>query len=269
VFPKFGKRPLDKVESAEVLNVLTAIWTTKPETARRVRQRIKVVFDWARASGYRESGNPVEGVGKVLPRMRQTTEHHAALPYAQVPAFIGALREAEAGESTKLAFEFLILTATRTSEVIGAKWDEVDLDTMTWTIPASRIKANREHRIPLSQRSVELLERAQTIKDGGPFVFPGRSTEKPLSNMAFLMLLRRLKRTDITAHGFRSAFRDWAAERTTFARAVCEAALAHVIEDKTEAAYFRSDLFEQRRHLMNTWTKFVIEQPTNVVAIRA
>jgi integrase len=186
-----------------------------------------------------------------------------------VPPFIEALREADAGKPTKLAFEFLILTAARTSEVIGAKWDEIDREAKTWTIPASRIKAAREHRVPLSPRCIELLETAESIKDGGAFVFPGRSPEKPLSNMAFLMLLRRLDRTDITAHGFRSAFRDWAAERTTFARAVCEAALAHVIEDKTEAAYFRSDLFQRRRTLMETWSKFATTEPTKVTAIRA
>jgi integrase len=269
VFPKFGKRPLDKIEPAEVLNALSAVWTTKPETARRVRQRIKVVFEWARASGYRESGNPVDGVAKVLPKVRQAAEHHPALPYVQVPAFIRAMRDAEASEPTKLAFEFLILTAGRTSEVIGAKWDEMDLDAKTWVIPASRIKAARQHRVPLSTRCVELLDKAKALKDGGPFVFPGRSSEKPLSNMAFLMLLRRLHRTDITAHGFRSAFRDWAAERTTFPRAVCEAALAHVVKDKTEAAYFRSVLFEQRRKLMDSWTKFATARPANIVSIRA
>lgn len=261
VFPVFGKRPVDKIEAADVLKALSAIWTTKPETARRLKQRIKVVFDWAKASGYRDGDNPVEGITKALPKVRQALAHHAALPYAQVPAFIAALRGADAGESTKLAFEFLILTATRTSEVIGAKWDEIDLEAESWTIPASRIKANREHRIPLSPRCIELLNNAKAIKDGGPFVFTGRSAEKPLSNMAFLMLLRRLNRTDITAHGFRSAFRDWAAELTTFPRTVCEAALAHVVQDKTEAAYFRSDLFERRRALMNTWGEFANPLP--------
>ena len=253
---RIRKRPVDKIDAADVLKALSAIWTTKPETARRLRQRIKVVFDWAKASGYREGDNPVEGITRALPKVRQAPAHHAALPYGEVPVFIAALREADASASTKLAFEFLILTATRTSEVVGAQWDEIDLEAETWTIPATRIKANREHRIPLSPRCIEVLKNAKAIKDDGPFVFPGRSAEKPLSNMAFLMLLRRLKRTDITAHGFRSAFRDWAAERTTFPRAVCEAALAHIVRDKAEAAYFRSDLFERRRALMTTWEEF-------------
>ncbi len=255
-FPVFGKSPVDQIQSADVLKALSAIWADKPETARRLKQRMRVVFDWAKASAYRSGDNPVDGVAKVLPRVRQTAAHHAALPYVQLPAFVTGLREADAGLSTKLAFEFLILTATRTSEVIGARWNEIDVDGKTWTIPPNRIKAGREHRIPLSQRCLELIASAKAIQDGGPFVFPGRSLKRPLSNMAFLMLLRRLKRTDITAHGFRSSFRDWAAERTHASRTVTEAALAHVVKDKAEAAYFRSDLFEQRRTLMEMWATF-------------
>jgi integrase len=169
----------------------------------------------------------------------------------------------------KLAFEFLILTAARTGDVIGARWEEIDLEAKTWAIPASRMKAGREHRVPLSARCAEILERAKEITDGGPVVFPGRSPNAPLSNMAFLMLLRRLNADTITAHGFRSAFRDWAAERTHYPTAVCEAALAHVVKDKTEAAYFRTDLFDRRRKLMNDWAKFATAKPAEVVSIRA
>jgi len=269
VFPVIGRQLVSAIQSSDVLKVLSPIWTTKPETAHRLKQRMKAVFDWAKASGYRTGDNPVEGLTKVLPKVRQAAEHHAALPYVQVPSFLEALRAADANESTRLAFEFLILTATRTGEVVGARWEEIDTDVKTWTIPAARIKAGREHRIPLSQRCLELLERAKAIADDGPFVFPGRSPKAPLSNMVFLMLLRRVERTDITAHGFRSAFRDWAAERTTFSRSVCEAALAHVVKDKTEAAYFRSDLFTQRRKLMDMWAKFAMTKPAAVVAIRA
>lgn len=256
VFPVFGDRPVSAVDSGDVLRALTPIWSIKPETARRLKQRIKVVFDWARASGFRSGDNPVEGITKVLPRSRQIAAHHAALPYAQVPAFLEAMKAGEAGESAKIAFEFLILTATRTSEVVGAEWAEIDSDAKMWTIPAARIKAGREHRIPLSPRCVELLDGAHELAGGGPYVFPGGSASKPLSNMAFLMMLRRLKRDDITAHGFRSTFRDWAAERTNVPRTVCEAALAHVVKDKAEAAYFRSDLFELRRSLMESWSAF-------------
>lgn len=269
VFPVFGERPVNVIDSSEVLKALSPIWTTKPETARRLKQRIKVVFDWAKASGFRSGDNPVDGVTKVLPKMRQTASHHAALPYSQVPAFIQSLRASDAGESTKLAFEFMILTAARTSEVLGARWEEIDRKAKTWTIPATRIKAGREHRVPVTTRCVEILDRAEALKDGGAYVFPGRSPTAPLSNMVFLMLLRRLQREDITAHGFRSAFRDWAEERTNFSRSVCEAALAHVVRDKTEAAYFRTDLFDLRRALMSRWTEFATAKPAKVLAIRS
>jgi integrase len=195
--------------------------------------------------------------------------HHAALAFAKVPAFVHDLRDLEAASVvTKLAFEFLILTAARTSEVIGARWEEFDLEAKLWVVPAARIKAGREHQVPLSTRCVELLARAQELRDGGPFVFPGRSLHKPLSNMVFLKTLERMSR-DITAHGFRSAFRDWAAERTHFSRAVCEASLAHVVSDKVEAAYLRTSFLEQRRELMATWAAFATSKPADVVTLRA
>jgi len=271
VFPIIGDRGVNTIESSDVLKVLSPIWMKKPETARRLKQRIKVVLEWARASGFRgaDLANPVDGVARVLPRHKGDKAHHAALPYSQVPAFVETLRAVEANDATKLAFEFLILTATRTSEVIGARWSEIDREAKMWTIPGDRIKAGREHRVPLSPRCLELLERAEAIADGGPFVFPGRFPERPLSSMAFLMVLRRLKRDDIVVHGFRSSFRDWAAERTNVPRTVCEAALAHVVKDKTEAAYFRSDLLEQRRSLMDTWTAFATTKTAQVVTMRA
>jgi integrase len=269
VFPVFGERTVDTVESADILRALTPIWNAKPETARRLKQRIRVVLDWAKASGHRSGDNPVDGVTLVLPRSKKEQKHHPALPYAEVPAFLSTVGTADATMATKLAFEFLILTAARTSEVLLARWDEIDLEGKAWTIPAVRMKAERVHRVPLSARCVELLESAKAIADGGPFVFPGRSPKAPLSNMAFLMLLRRIGRTDITAHGFRSSFRDWAAEKSSAPRAVVEAALAHVVRDKTEAAYFRSDLFDLRRKLMDNWAKFATTKPASVVAIRA
>ena len=269
VFPVFGDRPVNAIDSADVLKALSPIWTTKPETARRLKQRIKVVFDWAKASGHRSGDNPTEGLTKVLPRHRGETKHHAALPYQAVPTFISVLRTADTSESIRLAFELLILTATRTSEVLRATWAEVDLDAKVWTIPGARMKMGREHRVPLSARAVEILKLVQKCADGGPYVFPGRTPAKPLSNMAFLMALRRLKQDAITTHGFRSSFRDWAAEKTNVPRAVCEAALAHSLRDKTEAAYHRTDLFDRRRELMNTWAKFATAKPADVVSIRA
>jgi integrase len=268
VFPVFGTRRVDAVGTADVLKALSPIWTTKPETARRLKQRIKVVLDWAKASGFRSGDNPTDGLAKVLPKHRTEQKHHAALPYQAVSTFLTTLRGADARESVRLAFEFLILTATRTNEVLRATWEEIDLDEKTWTIPAERMKTGREHRVPLARRAVEILKRAKTLSDTGPYVFPGRS-KAPLSNMALLMLLRRMNRHDITAHGFRSSFRDWSAERTNAPRAVCEAALAHTVRDKAEAAYNRTDLFERRRKLMDAWQTFATAKPADILTLRA
>ena len=253
--PELGSKRVNAIDTSDVLRVLTPIWLEKPETARRVRQRIRTVLDWAKAAGHRAGDNPVDAVGKGLPKQTDQPEHHAALPYAAVPAFVESLRASTAGESAKLAFEFLILTATRTGEVIGARWSEIDTKTKTWTIPKERMKAKREHRVPLSGRCLEILEAAADL-GGNPCVFPGRDVDIALSNMVFLMHLRRMEHADITPHGFRSAFRDWTAEQTSFPREVCEAALAHANKDRVEAAYLRSDLFEQRRALMGQWATF-------------
>ena len=269
VFPIFGAKLVDAIEPADVLRALSPIWISKPETARRLKQRIKVVLDWAKASGHRTGENAVEGVARALPKHRTQQTHHAALPYAAVPQFLTDLRAAQAGEATKLALEFLILTAARTGEVIGARWEEIDFDAGTWTVPAARMKAAREHRVPLAPRCLEVLEKAKAMADGGGFVFPGRTPKAPLSNMALLMLIRRMGHTDITAHGFRSSFRDWAAERSNASSAVVEASLAHTVKDKTEAAYFRSDLFERRKVLMESWSRFALAEPAMVVHLRA
>lgn len=268
-FPVFGQLRVDQVESADILKALGAIWLEKPETARRVRQRVRTVFDWAKAAGFRAGDNPVEGVAKVLPKHKTKQDHFAALPYPKVSEFIHLLREAGAGKSVKLALEFLILTAARTSEVLKAQWSEIDLNDRVWTIPPERMKAGREHRVPLSARCIGILESAKAIADGGKYVFPGQSRGKPLSNMCFHMLLRRMKRTDCTPHGFRSSFRDWTEERTNYPRTVTEAALAHVVADKTEAAYRRTDLFARRRKLMDAWAGFATAQPAKVVKMRA
>jgi len=254
VFPVFGDKPVDKVDSADIIKALSPIWLTKAETAKRVLQRIRSVFDWAIASGYRKGTNPVQGVPRVLPRRKVTSAHHEALPYAEVPQFIRRLLGFDATLSTRLALEFLILTAARTSEVLNATWGEIDARGGTWTISATRMKAHREHRVPLAPRCLALLKQAENL-GGKPYIFPGRNPDKPLSNMAFLMLLRRMQVT-CTAHGFRSSFRDWASEQTHFPNAVCEAALAHVIKDKAEAAYHRTDLYEKRRELMGEWATF-------------
>ena len=261
VFTAFGAKRVDAVTTADVLGALSLRWLVRPETSRRVLQRVRAVFEWSKAQGFRAGDNPTQGITKVLPKHRSSRSHHAALPYAQTPAFIQALHDTEAGDAVKLAFEFAILCATRTSETLLATWDEFHLESKTWTIPAVRMKAGVEHRVPLSTRCVEILEHAKALSNNSSYVFPGRSSKKPLSNMVFLMVLRRMNRRDLTAHGFRSTFRDWAAERTNFSRAVCEAALAHTLRDRTEAAYHRTDLFERRRQLISAWCAFATGRP--------
>ena len=256
VFSAFGTKRVDAVTSADVLSALSPQWLVRPETARRVLQRLRVIFDWCKAQGFRSGDNPTEGLTKVLPKHRAAKAHHAALPYPEVPAFVRALRESYINDTVKLSFELTILCATRTSESLRVTWSEVDLPTKTWTIPGVRMKNGVDHRIPLSPRCAEILTRAQALSDGSQYVFPGRSAAKPLSDMVFLRALGRMQRSDVTTHGFRSSFRDWAAEQTNFPRAVCEAALAHSLRDKTEAAYHRTDLFERRRELMDAWAAF-------------
>ena len=255
-FPEMGEMRIDEIDTSAVLRVLTPIWLTKPETARRVRQRISTVLDWAKAAGFRSGDNPVEGVARGLPRQNDQKGHFDAIPFAKVPEFVRQLRTVTTSEFARLAFELLILTATRTNEVLKADWSEIDLDKAVWTIPATRMKAGREHRIPLTPRALELLRSAQSINDGSDLIFPGRRANTPMSNMVFLMLLRRMGAT-FTAHGFRSAFRDWASECTNFPREVCEMALAHSIKDRTEAAYRRGDLFDKRRQLLDSWNAYI------------
>lgn len=269
VFSAFGAKRVDAIGSADVLAALTPMWLAKPETSRRVLQRIRVIFEWSKAQGHRTGDNPTDGLTKVLPKHREAREHHAALPYQELPAFMRALHASDAGEVVKLAFEFTILCGSRTSEVLNATWAEIDTKGKTWTIPGDRMKAGIEHRVPLTDRCLKILEHAKAHSNGGAFVFPGRRSSKPLSNMVFLMALRRMKRDDLTAHGFRSTFRDWAAERTNFPSAVCEAALAHVVKNKSEAAYNRTDLFDRRRELMASWSKFTAQKLGKVLAMGA
>lgn len=265
-FPVIGPLTVDRIETRDVLAVLSPIWTEKRETARRVRQRIRTVMAWAKAAGHRSGENPVDGVSEGLPKTSTKKEHHPALPYAEVPEFISQLRECGTGTVTKLAFEYLILTAARTSEVLLAMWPEIDLDTKTWSVPAERMKAGEEHRVPLSARCIEILRAVREATGGGKaYVFPGQSPDRPLSNMTLLKALKGMNRSDITAHGFRSSFRDWAEERTKFKRSVVEAALAHTVKDKVEAAYLRTKLFSQRIPLMDAWAAFATAAPKEKV----
>jgi integrase len=254
VYPVMGALPVADIGTAHVLKILEPIWAAKPETASRVRGRIETVLDAAKARGYRQGENPARWRGhiaQILPtRARLTRGHHKALPFASIPAFVGGLREREAMAAG--ALEFAILSAARTNEVLGATWAEVDLDKAVWTIPGARMKAGRDHRVPLSPRALEILKSTQAL--GKASLFPADKGGK-LSAMAMSMLLRRMK-ADCTVHGFRSSFRDWAAECTGYAHEVCEMALSHTIGNKAEAAYRRGDMFEKRRRLMDDWAAY-------------
>jgi integrase len=272
VYPVFGSLPVQAVDVGLVMKAIEPIWTEKPETASRVRGRIEAVLDWATARGYRQGENPARWRGhleNLLPKRSKVrrVEHHAALPYAEIAAFTAELRQQE-GVAAR-ALEFAILTAARTGEVIGAKWAEIDLGERLWTIPAERMKAGKEHRVPLSDAAVAILEEMRKVRQADQ-IFPGGKAGRPISNMAMLMLLRRMGRGDLTAHGFRSSFRDWAAERTGFPAEVAEMALAHTVSGKVEAAYRRGDLFQKRRQLSEAWAKFCAAAPAagKVVPIR-
>ncbi len=256
-YPLLGDASVHEIDTALIVKVIEPIWATKPETANRVRGRIESILDWATVRGYRQGENPARWRGhldKLLPSRTKVrkTQHHNALPYAELPAFMAKLREEE-GTAAR-ALEFTILTAARTSEAIGAQRSEVNAREKLWTVPADRMKADKEHRVPLSNRALEIFAAAGVDEEG--FIFPGGRWHRPLSNMAMLALLKRMGRSDLTVHGFRSTFRDWAAERTNFPNEVVEMALAHAIDSKTEAAYRRGDLFEKRQRLMGEWEAY-------------
>jgi integrase len=257
-YPVIGHLAVACIDTSLVLKVLEPMWNEKTETATRLRGRIESVLDWARVRGHRDGDNPARWRGHLdhlLPRRKMVVavKHHAALPYVDLPRFMRALRN-QPGVSAR-ALEFCILTATRTGEAIGARWDEFDLTDRVWIIPPKRMKARREHRVPLSIRCVSVLQELRKVQESD-FVFHGGRAKAPLSSMAFLMLLRRMHYAGITAHGFRSSFRDWAAERTNFPYEVAEMALAHTVANKVEAAYRRGDLFDKRRKLAEAWAEF-------------
>ena len=261
-FPFFGDRDVDAIEPADVLKALSPIWTDRRETAQRVRQRIKTVLDWAKAAGHRQGDNAVDGVAKALPKSRRETKHHKAMPYREVGAFIHGLREFNTSESMRLGLEFMILTAARTKEIHEARPEEIDFESKIWTVPAERMKAHRLHRVPLSDRCIEIVRRAIELSDGGPYLFPSLRQSKPWSNNAFLSVLKRMGCQDVTGHGFRTTFRTWASElQPHVGWEVVEMALAHVVKNKTAAAYFRTDLVELRKGLMDSWSEFATRRP--------
>ena len=251
--------PVDRIATDDVLSVLKPLWSDKPETASRLRGRIEHVLDAAKAQGLRSGENPARWRGhldQILPkRQRLTRGHHAAMHYSDLPAFMGDLQSRQ--ETAARALEFTILTAARSGEVFGARWEEIDLDRAVWTVSSQRMKSAREHRVPLSQRALEIVKAMCEARNSN-FVFPGQKLGKPLLVTALLMLLRRMKIENATVHGFRSTFRDWAAECTNFSNEVCEAALAHAIGNKVEAAYRRGDLLDKRRNLMDAWAAYCV-----------
>lgn len=258
VHPVFGDVSVQAVDTRLVIKAVEPIWTTKPETAVRVRGRIESILDWAKARDFRTGDNPARWRGhlqNLLPRRSkiQRVSHHAALPFAEVSHFMQRLA-AQPGVAARM-LAFTILTAARTGEAIGARWDEIDLEAGIWVVPPERMKGGFEHRVPLSAPALAILAEMSAIR-ASDYVFPGGKRGRPPSNMAMLELLKRMDRSDLTVHGFRSSFKDWASETTHFPREVTEAALAHAIESKVEAAYRRGDLFEKRRELMGAWATF-------------
>jgi integrase len=254
-YPTLAKRLVSDVTVADIKAVLAPVWLDKPETGRKIRQRLRVIFDWARASGHLEGRNPTEGVDLALPRQMDTKQHYPALPWKQLPDLWPRL-EAAPGMGA-LALRFVILTAARTGEVRGALWREVDLDAGVWHLPAERSKTGKPHRVPLSDAAMAVLRAVQPLAEGpSSFVYPSSRRHRPLSDMTLSAVLKRLQ-VPVTVHGFRSTFRDWAEDETMYQHEVKEAALAHVVRSRVEAAYRRTDLFEKRRALMRDWAAFV------------
>ena len=256
-YPILMRMPIDQISSADVLRVLTPVWTAKSETARHVRGYMRDIFDWAIAHEYRTDNPAGDAVRLGLKRSRRAKIHFKAIHYSAAPAALGAVEASKARTATMLSFVFMVLTAARPGEVREARWEDIDIGIATWTIPAPRMKAEREHRVPLSAKAVKILEEAQKmIHNGSGLVFPSPTTGGPLSDNTHRRMLQGLG-VDAVPHGFRSSFRDWAAECTDAPHAVMEAALAHVVPNATVAAYARSDLFNRRRVLMEQWADYL------------
>lgn len=258
-FPKIGRMPIDSIGQPEVLMCLSPIWTEKHETARRLSQRIKIVLDIAKSKGFRSGENPVTAIhdGQVLPKVKSKPKHHKAMNWKDVPDFYADLKTRDAMAAKALMFT--CLTGSRTSEILGMQWGEIDFDASLWTCPEKRMKGGVVHRVPLTDEMLAIIKPLRALESD--YVFEGQKRHKPLSNMAMLMLLRRMKIEGVTVHGFRSTFRDWASEAANAPRDVAEMSLAHKVESDVERAYARSDLLERRRMLMSAWSDFVSQKP--------
>ena len=258
-FPMIGNKPVDRIERADVLTVLNPIWSTRPETARRVRQRLRTIFHWAMAYGFIEINPAGEVINGALPSMPKVKAHFRAMPYEEVRSALETVESSQASRAAKLCLRFLIFTAARSGEARGASWDEINLNDQVWRIPSERMKAGMEHRVPLSKQALEVLIEATVLRDESGLVFPSSMKRRStLSDMTLTKVLRSLGLADrTTVHGFRSSFKNWTLEQTDTPWAVSEAALAHTLGNSTEQAYARSDLFERRRDLMQKWADYV------------
>ena len=264
-FPVIGNMPVKDINSTHVLQILSPIWVTKSETARRIRQRLSTVFKWCVAKQWRVDDPADIAIAQALPSQKKKVTRRKSISYNEVADFLDTVSKSSAGLNTKLGIEFLILTATRSGEVRNARWDEVDGS--LWTIPAERMKAEVAHRIPLPSRCMEILASAKEISQGSGYIFEGTKPNKPLSENTFNKLMKELG-LDVHAHGFRTSFRTWTQEKTNYPREIAEAALAHSLSDKAEAAYARSDLLEKRAEMMEAWAQFLSTSGSDVIQIR-
>ena len=267
VFPTIGKLPISQVTSADILRVLTPIWNTKGDTAKKIKQRLRMIIKWARAQGYFQGDDPVELAEQALPKQLKSDDHHKSLEFEKLPEMISNLRKSKISLPTKLALEFTILSACRTSEVLNAKWEEIDLTKLIWSIPSERMKGGKVHQVPLTDRMTVILNDCKKLKTNNDLLFPSEINGEALSNNTMRLALKKRLKVDATVHGMRSSFKDWASETTNFANEVSEMALAHTISNKTELAYRRRTLIEKRRQLMQKWSDYLNNKEGEVIEL--
>jgi len=267
VFPAIGKLPISQVTSADILRVLIPIWNTKGDTAKKIKQRLRMIIKWARAQGYFQGDDPVELAEQALPKQLKSDDHHKSLEFEKLPEMISNLRKSKISLPTKLALEFTILSACRTSEVLNAKWEEIDLTKLIWSIPSERMKGGKIHQVPLTDRMTVILNDCKKLKTNNDLLFPSEINGEALSNNTMRLALKKRLKVDATVHGMRSSFKDWASETTNFANEVSEMALAHTISNKTELAYRRRTLIEKRRQLMQKWSDYLNNKKGEVIEL--
>ena len=267
VFPTIGKLPISQVTSADILRVLTPIWNTKGDTAKKIKQRLRMIIKWARAQGYFQGDDPVELAEQALPKQLKSDHHHKSLEFEKLPEMISNLRKSKISLPTKLALEFTILSACRTNEVLNAKWEEIDLTKLVWSIPSERMKGGKVHQVPLTDRMTVILNDCKKLKTNNDLLFPSEINGEALSNNTMRLALKKRLKVDATVHGMRSSFKDWASETTNFANEVSEMALAHTISNKTELAYRRRTLIEKRRQLMQKWSDYLNNKKGEVIEL--